>query len=83
MIVQDFSACTLKTKYKTLHYFKTYKAKVENQLERKKSNRYDVITVGVFLNEFSTFCNKYGIIYRGRHYNHNNLMGLPKERTML
>jgi hypothetical protein len=36
---------------------------------------------GVFQNEFSTFCNKYGIIYRGRHYNHTNLMGLPKERT--
>jgi hypothetical protein len=53
MIVQDFSACTLKTKYKALYYFKTYKAKVKNQHERKK-NQTDMVlsqSGGVFQNE--------------------------------
>ena len=35
MIVLDFAVYLLKTKDEVLHYFKIYKAKVENQLERK------------------------------------------------
>jgi uncharacterized membrane protein len=34
MILLDFVMCLLKSKYVALHYFKTYKAEAENQLER-------------------------------------------------
>jgi transposase InsO family protein len=53
----------LKTKYKSLYYFKAYKAKVENQLERKikrlRSNRGGEY----FSSEYTEFCVKHGIIH--------------------
>jgi transposase InsO family protein len=53
----------LKTKDKALNYFKTYKAEVENQLEKKikcfRSNRGGEY----FSNEFDLFCVEYGIIH--------------------
>jgi transposase InsO family protein len=53
----------LKTKDEALNYFKTYKAEVENQLEKKiKSFRFDC-GGEYFSNEFDLFCAKYGIIH--------------------
>jgi transposase InsO family protein len=53
----------LKTKDETLNYFKTYKAVVENQLEKKiKHFRFDR-GGEYFSNEFNLFCVEYGIIH--------------------
>jgi hypothetical protein len=53
----------LKSKDKSLHYFKTYKAEVENQLERKikwlRSDRGGEY----FSGDFSDFCVEHGIIH--------------------
>jgi transposase InsO family protein len=53
----------LKTKEEVLNYFKTYKAEVENQLEKKikhfRSNRGGEY----FYNEFDLFCAEHGIIH--------------------
>ena len=53
----------LKTKDEALHYFKIYKAKVENQLERKvKQLRSD--REGEYISsEFSEFYVEHGIIH--------------------
>ena len=55
--------CLLKSKDKVLHYFKTYKAEVENQLERKikwlRSDRGGEY----FSSEFSEFYIEHGIIH--------------------
>ena len=53
----------LKLKDEALHYFKIYKAEVENQLERKvKRLRSD--RGGEYLSsEFSDFCVEHGIIH--------------------
>jgi hypothetical protein len=52
----------LKTKDKALHYFKIYKAEVENQLERKvrqlRSDRGEY-----FSSKFSEFYVEHGIIH--------------------
>jgi transposase InsO family protein len=53
----------LKTKDEVLNCFKTYKAKVENQLE-KKIKRFRSDRGGeYFSNEFDLFCAKHGIIH--------------------
>jgi transposase InsO family protein len=53
----------LKTKGETLNCFKTYKAEVENQLE-KKIKRFRSDRGGeYFSNEFDLFCTEYGIIH--------------------
>nr|AAL31045.1 putative polyprotein [Oryza sativa Japonica Group] len=53
----------LKTKDETLHYFKIYKAEVENQLERKiKRLRFDR-GGEYFSNKFASFCEEFGIIH--------------------
>jgi transposase InsO family protein len=53
----------LKTKDETLNCFKTYKAKVENRLEKKikcfRSDRGDEY----FSNEFDSFCAEHAIIH--------------------
>jgi hypothetical protein len=52
----------LKTKDEALNYFKTYKAEVENQLE-KKIKRFRSDRGGEYLsNEFNLFYVKHGII---------------------
>jgi transposase InsO family protein len=53
----------LKSKYEARHYFKIYKAKVENQLERKiKHVRTD--RGGEYIsNLFTLFCEEHGIIH--------------------
>jgi transposase InsO family protein len=53
----------LKTKDEDLYCFKTYKAEVENQLEKKvKRFRFDH-GGEYFSNEFDLFCVKHGIIH--------------------
>jgi transposase InsO family protein len=53
----------LKTKNVALNCFKTYKAEVENQLE-KKIKRFSSDRGGeYFSNEFDLFCAKHGIIH--------------------
>jgi hypothetical protein len=49
----------LKSKDEALHYFKTYKAKVENQLERKIKRLRSDRGGEYFLSEFSEFCVEY------------------------
>ena len=53
----------IKSKDEALHYFKIYKAEVENQLERKikrvRSDRSDEY----FSNLFTLFCEEHGIIH--------------------
>lgn len=53
----------LKTKGKALNYFKIYKAKVENQLERNiKYLRFDC-GGEYFSNKFNSLCGEQGIIH--------------------
>nr|ABA95374.1 retrotransposon protein, putative, Ty1-copia subclass [Oryza sativa Japonica Group] len=53
----------LKTKDETLHYFKIYKAEVENQLERKIKRLRSDRGGEYFSNEFASFCEEFGIIH--------------------
>ena len=53
----------LKSKDKVLHYFKTYKAEVENQLETKIKRLRSDGGGEYFSSEFSVFCEKHGIIH--------------------
>nr|ABB47331.1 retrotransposon protein, putative, Ty1-copia subclass [Oryza sativa Japonica Group] len=53
----------LKTKDEALHYFKIYKAEVENQLERKIKRLRSDRGGEYFSNEFTSFCEEYGIIH--------------------
>ena len=53
----------LKTKDKTLDYFKFYKAKVENQLERKIKRLRSDHAGEYFPTLFDEFCEEHGIIH--------------------
>nr|CAH66607.1 H0211A12.10 [Oryza sativa] len=53
----------LKTKDEALHYFKIYKAEVENQLERKIKRLRSDRGGEYFSNEFAFFCEEFGIIH--------------------
>ena len=53
----------LKTKYEVLHYFKVYKAEVQNQLEKKIKCLRSDRGGEYFSNEFSEFCAVHGIIH--------------------
>ena len=53
----------LKSKDETLHYFKIYKAEVENQLERKIKKVRSDRGGEYFSNLFSLFCEEHGIIH--------------------
>jgi transposase InsO family protein len=53
----------LKTKDEVLHYFKAYKAEVENQLERKIKRLRSDRGREYFSSEFTEFCMEHGIIY--------------------
>jgi transposase InsO family protein len=71
----------LKSKDEALHYFKTYKAKVGNQIESKikrlRSNRGREY----FSGDFSDFCVEHGIIHELSYSPQSN--GLLRERIML
>jgi len=53
----------LKTKDEALHYFKIYKAEVENQLEKKIKKLWSDCGGEYFSNEFTEFCAVHGIIH--------------------
>ena len=53
----------LKTKDEALHYFKIYKAEVENQLEKKINHLWSDRGGEFFSNKFSLFCAVHGIIH--------------------
>ena len=53
----------LKTKDEALHYFKVYKAEVENQLEKKIKRLWSNRGGEYFSNEISEFCAVHGIIH--------------------
>ena len=72
----------LKTKDEALHYFKIYKAEVENQLEKKIKRVRSDRGGKYFSNEFSEFCAEHGIIHE-RTLPYHNPMGLLRERTVL
>jgi hypothetical protein len=55
--------CLLKSKGEALHYFKTYKAEVESQLERKIKRLRSDRGGEYFLNDFSNFSVEHGIIH--------------------
>jgi hypothetical protein len=74
----------LKSKDEALHYFKTYKAEVENQLERKINH----VRIGrggeYFLNLFTLFCEEHRIIHeRTPPYSpQSNRVSERKNRTL-
>ena len=53
----------LKTKDEALHYFKIYKAEVENQLERKIKHFRSDRGGEYSSNEFNLFCEEHGIVH--------------------
>ena len=53
----------LKSKVKALSYFKTYKAEVENQLQRKIKRLRSDRGGEYFSSEFSEFCVEHGIVH--------------------
>jgi hypothetical protein len=73
----------LKTKDEVFNYFKTYKAEVENQLEREIKRLRSDRSGEYFSNVFDEFCVEHGIFMRGHHHSHHNPMGLLKGKTAL
>ena len=73
----------LNTKDEALHYFKIYKAEVENQLEKKIKRVRSDRDGEYFSNEFDSFCAEYGIIHEGRLPIHLRQMGLTSGKTVL
>jgi hypothetical protein len=73
----------LKLKDEALHYFKTYKAEVKNQLERKiKQLRYD--RGGEYFQViFLMFVWNMVLLMRGHRHTHHNTMGLLIKRIVL
>jgi transposase InsO family protein len=71
----------LKTKDEALHYFKVYKTKVENQLEKKIKRLRSDRGGEYFSREFGLFCEEHGIVHERTPPFSPNLKGLPKERT--
>jgi transposase InsO family protein len=53
----------LKSKDEALHYFKIYKAEVENQLERKIKHLRSDRGGEYFSNTFDIFCEEHGIVH--------------------
>jgi len=53
----------LNTKDEALHYFKVYKAEVENQLEKKIKRLRSDRGGEYFSQEFTSFCEEHGIIH--------------------
>ena len=74
----------LKSKDEALHYFKIYKAEVENQLKRKIKRVRSDRGGEYFSNLFTLFCKEHGIIYeRTRPYSpHSNEIAERKNRTI-
>jgi transposase InsO family protein len=70
-----------KTKDEALNCFKTYKPKVENQLE-KKINRFRSDRGGEYLsNEFDLFCAEHGVIHEMTSLFPPQLNGVAKRKN--
>jgi transposase InsO family protein len=74
----------LKTKDEALNYFKTYKAKAENQLERKIKRLWSDRGGEYFSNAFDEFCVEHGIVHeRTSPYSpQSNEIAERKNRTL-
>jgi transposase InsO family protein len=74
----------LKTKDEALNYFKTYKAKTENQLERKIKRLWSDRGGEYFSNAFDEFCVEHGIVHeRTSPYSpQSNEIAERKNRTL-
>ena len=74
----------LKSKDETLHYFKTYKDEVENQLERKIKRLRSDRGGEYFSSEFSEFCIEHGIIHErtSPYSRQSNGIAKRKNRTL-
>ena len=73
----------LNTKDEALHYFKVYKAEVENQLEKKIKRVRSDHGGECFFNEFDLFCAEHSIIHRGCLPIHPSQTGLLNEKTII
>ncbi len=79
----DFCVDLLKSKDEALHYFKTYKAEVENQLERKIKRLRPDCGGEYFQVIFLIFVWNMVLFMRGHRHTHHNPMELLRERTVL
>jgi hypothetical protein len=70
----------LKTKDETLNYFKTYKAEVENQLEKKSNILGMILMVNISLMSSTYYVQNMVLYTRGHHPIRPNQTGLPKVR---
>ena len=73
----------LKTKDEALHYFKVYKAEVENQFEKKIKRLWSDRGENISQMNFLSFVRCMELFMRGRHHTHHSPMGLKRERTAL
>jgi transposase InsO family protein len=73
----------LKSKDEALHYFKIYKAEVENQLERKIKHVRTDRGGEYFLNLFTLFCKEHEIIHERTPPYSSQSNGVAKRRTKL
>ena len=73
----------LNTKDEALHYFKFYKAEVENQFEKKIKRVRSDRGGEYFSNDFDLFYAEHGIIHERRLPTHPSQMGLPNGKTVL
>jgi transposase InsO family protein len=79
-----FYVYLLKSKHEAFHYFKIYKAEIENQLARKIKRVQSDSGGEYFSNEFSEFCAEHGIIHeRTPPYSpESNRIAKKKNRTL-
>jgi hypothetical protein len=75
-----FYVYLLKTKDKALNCFKTYKAEIENQLEKKSNVLGPIVVVNISLMSSTHSVRNMVLYMRGRHPIHPNQTELPKER---
>jgi transposase InsO family protein len=71
----------LETKDEALHYFKAYKAEVENQLERKIKRLRSNQGGEYFSSEFTGFCVEHGIIHERTPPYSPQSNGIAKRKT--
>jgi transposase InsO family protein len=71
----------LKTKDEALNYFKTYKAEVENQLEKKIKRFRSDRGSEYFSNEFNLFCAEHCIIHKKTSPYSPQLNGVTKRKN--
>jgi hypothetical protein len=71
----------LKMKDEALNYFKTYKAKVENQLEKKIECFRSDRGCEYFSNKFNLFCAEHGIIHERTPCYSHQLNGVAERKN--